>query len=373
MALGFGTGHDPGLRGRRSGGLAETRCAGWGDLDGESVRLCTLEAAGGLVARVTSYGAILTEVHVPDSRGRETDVALGFDRLAGYLGEHPHFGGTVGRVGNRIAHGRFELDGKPYELARNEGNSHHLHGGEEGFDRKLWEVVSAEGGSVTLRYRSPDGEEGYPGSLVASVTYAVTDENALSIDMETITESPTLVNLVNHSYWNLSGHDAGDVRDHELEVRADAYTPTDAEQIPTGEIAPVAGTPFDLRTARVLRDAMAGLARGVASAGGFDHNFVLRDPDAGLRLVAALRDPESGRLMRLHTDQPGMQLYTANHLDGSIPGKSGARYPRYAAICLETQCFPDAIHQEGRPGWPSAVLRPGEAYRHRMLLEFSAS
>jgi aldose 1-epimerase len=348
--------------------------------DGHAVSLFTLEVPGGWRAEITDYGAILTRFHVPggsESDAKPVDVVLGCDTLAGYLAGHPYFGATCGRVANRIAGGVFELDGTRYTLAKNNG-ANHLHGGLVGFDKKLWQAtprLSERGPAVDFEIVSPAGDEGYPGAVTARVTYTLTPDGELWVEMSATTDAPTIVNMVHHSYWNLAGHDAGTIRGHELAVTADAYVPVDASGIPTGALAPVAGTPFDLRPERrpvaslgAAIDALPPSADGT-NPGGIDHNFVVRgwQPDGSLRSVAVLRDPASGRTLEILSDQPGIQVYTGNFLDGTVKGKDGVAYAKQAAICLETQKYPDAIHH---PEWPSTRLDPGQTYRHTMVHRF---
>lgn len=348
--------------------------------DGRAVSLYTLEAPGGWRADITDYGAILTSFHVPSASGADSkpvDVVLGFDDLGGYLAGHPYFGATCGRVSNRIAGGRFELGGKTYTLATNNG-ANHLHGGVVGFDKKLWQAtprLSERGPTVDFEIVSPDGDEGYPAAVTARVTYTLTPDGELWVEMSATADAPTIINMVHHSYWNLAGHAAGTIRGHELAVAADSYLPVDAGGIPTGEFAPVAGTPFDLRPERspraVLGAAIDALPPGAdgKNPGGIDHNLVIRGwrPDGSLRSVAVLRDPASGRSLEILSDQPGIQVYTGNYLDGSLKGKGGAVYGKQAAICLETQHYPDSIHH---PDWPSTRLDPGQTYRHTMVHRF---
>ena len=346
----------------------------WGQVNEKAVYLYTLTNDNGVVAKITNYGAILTELHVPDRNGVKADVVLGFDNLNGYLAGHPYFGCIVGRVANRIAGGRFTLNGKQYTLATNDGPNH-LHGGEKGFDKKVW-AVTDEGqavGEAALTIASPDGEEGYPGALTASVTYTLTNEDTLKVEMHASTDAATIVNLANHSYWNLAGHDAGDILRHELTLNADKYTPTDATLIPTGEIAPVAGTPYDFATPKTIGadiDKLPGV--GKEEAGGYDINFVLNGESRQMKLAAVATDPGSGRTMEVHTTEPGVQFYSGNFLDGSSQGKGGAVYNKYTGFCLETQHYPDAINKTGQPGWSSVVLRPGETYSHKISFQFSA-
>jgi aldose 1-epimerase len=348
--------------------------------DGRPVSLFTLEVPGGWRAEITDYGAILTRFLVPIGSASDVqpvDVVLGCDTLAGYLAGHPYFGATCGRVSNRIAGGAFELDGTRYTLAKNNG-ANHLHGGLVGFDKKLWKGtsrLSERGPAVDFEIVSPAGDEGYPGAVTARVTYTLTLDGELWVEMSATTDAPTIVNMVHHSYWNLAGHAAGTIRGHELAVRADAYVPVDAGGIPTGALAPVAGTPFDLRPeqrpAATLGPAIDRLPPSAdgTSPGGIDHTFVIRgwQPDGSLRSVAVLRDPASGRTLEVLSDQPGIQVYTGNFLDGSVTGKDGVAYAKQAAICLETQKYPDAIHH---PEWPSTRLDPGQTYRHTMVHRF---
>ena len=330
--------------------------------DGAAVDLYTLTNANGLVAKIINYGTIITELHVPDRQGKLGDVVLGFDNLARYLQGHPCFGCTVGRVANRIAKGRFTLDGKIYTLATNNGPNH-LHGGLKGFDKKLWKA-EAPGAVVKFSYTSPDGEEGYPGTVAASVTMSLTDANELRLDYRATTDRATPINLTNHSYFNLAGR--GDVLRHELMIAADRYTPFDSTQIPTGEIEPVKGTPLDFTQPRAIGARFSQLH---TVPPGYDHNYVLNAGGKGLALAARLYEPESGRVMEVLTTEVGMQLYTANHLDGSIVGKGGIAYPRYGGVCFETEHYPDSIN---RPAFPSVELRPDQIYRQTTVFRFSA-
>jgi aldose 1-epimerase len=320
------------------------------------------------VARVTNYGATLTELHVPDRAGRLADVVLGFESLDGYLKSQPYFGAIVGRVANRIANAGFTLEGNRYAVTPNE-RSNHLHGGRRGFDKVVWNGVvtsTAEGPAVELSYVSRDGEEGYPGTVRATVVYTLTDRNELRIDMRATTDKTTIVNLAHHSYWNLGGHGSGTILDHELTLHAGQYTPG-SPMIPDGRIQRVEGTPFDFTRAKsVGRD----LTRAGGSLMGYDHNFVVDGNPAQLRPVARLEDRKSGRVMTLSADQPGVQLYTGNFLDGSIRGKNAA-YGQHAGLCLETQKFPNAINV---PGWQDQVIvKPGQTYRHVMVHAFSTA
>jgi aldose 1-epimerase len=342
----------------------------WGTVDGRPVELFTLRNRRGTTLKVTDYGAIVTELDLPDRKGAFADVVLGFDSLAGYLGEqHPYFGCIAGRCANRIAGASFELDGRRYELARNDGRNH-LHGGLRGFDRYVWEPraeETAEGPSLLLTRVSPDGEEGYPGRLEASVRYTLTDDDVLRVEMSATTDAPTLANLVQHTYWNLAGHASGTVEGHVLRFHAHRYVPVDGELLPLGRFDDVAGTPFDFRTPKAVGAELRAVDAGPALPRGYDHDFVIDGGPRAFRPVCELVEPTSGRSLELWSDQPGCQLYTGNFLDGTIAGKAGTRYPQYAGLCLETELHPDSIHH---PGWPSPVLRPGERYEHRMELRF---
>ena len=345
--------------------------------DGREARLYVLEVPGGWRAEITDYGAILTRMLVPTPAGPPVDVVLGFDDLAGYIAGHPYFGAICGRVSNRIAGGTFELDGKTHTLAKNNG-ANHLHGGVVGFDKKLWKGtprLSERGPAVTFEMVSPDGDEGYPGRLSARATYTLSPDGELWVELLATTDAPTVVNMVHHSYWNLAGHASGTIRDHELAIHADRYLPVDAGGIPTGEERAVAGTPFDLRPDRrpvaalgAAIDALPPATDGT-NPGGIDHDFLVRGwkPDGALRPVAVLRDPASGRSLEILTDQPGIQVYTGNYLDGTLRGKAGATYVKHAGLCLETQLHPDSVH---RPAWPSPRLAPGATYRHTMVHRF---
>lgn len=337
----------------------------WGEADGKAVKLYTLTNANGLVARVTNFGAILTEMHVPDRNGELGDIVLGFDSLAPYVAGHPFFGATVGRYANRIANGRFRLGGREYTLPVNdEPNS--LHGGTRGFDKHVWEAepaMTGDGPGVKLTLVSPDGDEGYPGTLTSVVHYVLTNDNELRITMTATTDAPTVVNLANHTYWNLAGHDSGDVHDHEMQIFADAVTPTDETLIPTGRIRPVAGTAYDFRTPRKI-----GTDIDSIDIGGYDINFVLNGEMGTLHPAARVHDPATGRTMELATTEPGVQFYSGIHLDG-VRGKDGAVYDKAQGFCLETQHFPDSPN---RPEFPSTTLQPGQEYRHVMVHRFTA-
>ncbi|MBU6536296.1 aldose epimerase family protein [Streptomyces mayonensis] len=339
--------------------------------DGTKVYRWSLEN-GGTRMKVLSYGGVVQSLEIPDRRGRRANVSLGFDNLDDYVARSPHFGALIGRYGNRIAKGRFTLDGEEYQLSVNDGENS-LHGGALGFDYRVWDVEPFTEGSDTglvLHYTSVDGEMGYPGTLRAKVTYTLTRRGDWHIDYEATTDRATVVNLTSHVYWNLAGEGSGTVEDHELSIAASRYTPTDAGLIPTGELARVSGTPFDFRRAKpVGRDLRDGHPQ-LVTAQGFDHNWVL---DKGVthrpEHIATLRDPASGRTLRIATDQPGLQFYSGNFLDGTLTGTGGALYRQGDALCLETQHFPDSPNQ---PSFPSTVLRPGETYRTSTVHSFGA-
>ncbi|GAA5513901.1 aldose 1-epimerase [Deinococcus carri] len=348
----------------------------WGTTPaGEEVILYELRVPGGLEAHVMNYGGVLVRLLAPDRHGTPEDLVLGHDRAAPYFDRQtsPYFGALIGRYANRIAGGRFSLGGQTYTLARNDGPNA-LHGGPGGFDQRLWDsraVMGADGPGVVLTYLSRDGEEGYPGNLTVQVTYTLLPEGALRIDYAAQTDAPTVLNLTNHTYWNLSGQARRDILDHELTVHADAITPVDATLIPTGQFLPVPGTPFDFRRPRRIGTSVDDQDPQLRAAGGYDHNFVLGDVGEGgdLRHAATLHDPTSGRQMEVHTTQHGLQVYSGNFLDGSIVGKGGQPYGHRWAVCLETQHFPDSPHQ---PGFPGTVLLPAQVFRSRTIYAFSA-
>ncbi len=325
----------------------------------------TLTNAHGLTAKITNYGAALASLEVPDRNGKLGDIVLGFDDLAGYERGTAFFGATVGRVANRIRNATFSLEGKQYRVAANDP-PHHLHGGPIGFFKVVWDAKSVgtpNGPSLELTYVSKDGDEGYPGTLKAKTTYTLTDANELKVEMEAVTDRTTLVNLAHHSYWNLGGYAAGPITDHELTLYADAYTPGDPV-VPTGAEQSVKGTPFDFTSAKPI-------GRDLQQAGGkpigFDHNFVVNGDPNALRPVATVRDPKSGRVLTLEANQPGVQFYSGNFLNGTLHGK-GTSYAQYTGFCLETQKFPDAINV---PAWRNQViLEPGRTYRHVMIHRF---
>ena len=337
--------------------------------EGQAVELHTLTGGSGLVAKISTYGALLTELWTSDRNGSTSDVVLGFDTLDGYLAGHPYFGATTGRVANRIKAGRFTLDGKEYKLATNNGPNH-LHGGEKGLDKRVWRVeqrgITDNGPAIRFRYKSPDGEEGYPGTVDISVTYTVTRANALRIDYEATTDKATPLNLTNHSYFNLAGQGQGDILGHVLSIAAERMTATDATLIPTGELKAVKGTPFDFTSSTKLG---AHIAETGGEPSGYDLNYVLNSGGGKLAFAARVEEPTSGRILEVETTEPGIQLYTGNFLDGTLKGKGGKVYQKHAAFCLETQHFPDSVNQ---PSFPSTILNPGETLRSTTVYRFSA-
>ena len=340
--------------------------------EGVPVDLYTLTNRHGMVAKIMTYGATLTELIVPGTSGAPSaNVVLGFDKLAPYLAGVPYFGSTIGRVGNRIAKGTFTLDGKTYKLATNNGPNH-LHGGIKGFDKVVWKAepfAASDGQAVKFTYRSVDGEEGYPGNLDVTVVYTLTNLAALRIDYTATTDKATPVNLTNHSYFNLAGEGNGTILDHVLMINADHFTPVDETLIPTGKIAPVEGTPFDFTMPFAIGARIDKVP--IAPPVGYDHNFVLRPSPGGqpLRQVAVVSEPKSGRTMHVFTSEPGIQFYTGNFLDGTIKNRKGVPYQKYAAFCLETQHFPDSVNH---PNFPSTILKPGETYRTTTSYQFPA-
>ncbi len=342
--------------------------------DGRMVYAVELSNGNGMSARIITLGAAIQALNVADAQGRSTDVVFGYKTAAEYLEKPQYFGVTVGRYANRIAKGKFTLDGKTYQLATNDGPNH-LHGGKQGFDKVLWKIDEIKNGSpasVVMSYTSPDGEEGYPGTLKVTATYSLNDKNELAIDYKATTDKPTIVNLTNHAFFNLAGEASNEgILEHRLMLAADAFTPVDSTLIPTGEKRPVAGTPFDFRKPTLIgarvRD---GSNEQMRFGRGYDHNFVLNGRAGEMRLAARVEHPPSKRVMELLTTAPGVQFYSGNFLDGTIVGKSGRIYRMGDALCLEPQVFPDAPNQKG---FPSARLDPGQTYSNSMILRFSTS
>jgi aldose 1-epimerase len=340
--------------------------------DGKAVDIYTLRNANGLEAKVITYGGIITSLRTPDRNGQLSDIVLGFDSLAPYLQEPPYFGAIIGRYGNRIAGGRFTLDGQTYTLATNNG-ANHLHGGVRGFDKVVWTAEPFQNDTargLVLRYTSPDGEEGYPGTVNAQVTYTLTDSDQLAVDYQATTDRATPINLTQHSYFNLAGAGSGDILGQELMINASAYTPVDSTLIPTGDITQVEGTPFDFRTATAIGARIGADDEQLRRGGGYDHNFVLDREGDGLSLAARATDPATGRTLEVRTTEPGLQFYSGNFLDGTITGKSGHVYAHRSGFCLETQHYPDSPNQSS---FPSTILRPGEEYRTRTVFAFGVA
>jgi len=344
---------------------------------GQDVHLITLTNASGMVVRLISYGGIIVSIQVPDREGQVADVVLGFDTLEPYLGKHPHFGCITGRYANRIGGASFMLDGVMHEVTANSGKNH-IHGGKNSFDYQVWKPeLKADQNAVALTYTSADGEEGFPGKLDCTVTYSLSDDNTLKIEYHAVTDKTTVVNLTNHSYFNLAGEGSGDVLGHELMIPADHYTATDDALIATGESPAVANTPMDFTTPHLIGERIDAPFKALQQGKGYDHNYVLRGytPPASdsaeaapLLLAARAKDPKSGRVMTVHTTDPGVQFYTGNHLKG-VRGKGGHVYETRHGFCLETQKFPDSPN---KPQFPSATLRPGETYQHITTFKFSA-
>jgi aldose 1-epimerase len=333
----------------------------FGSLDnGSDAAIFTLKNTNGLIAKITNYGGIITELHVPDKNGKNADIVLGYDTLAEYRAASPYFGALVGRYANRIANAEFQLDGKKYSLEKNNGVNH-LHGGKIGFDKVIWNAETL-GEKLTLSLLSPDNDEAYPANLRTTVTYCLTNENELTIEYFAESDRPTIVNLTNHSYFNLAGHDSGDILNQVIKINSDFYTPINENLIPTGEILKLENTPFDFKQPRTIGSKIDQIS------GGYDHNFILNKKwHRNFELAATAYDPQSGRFMQVLTTEPGIQLYSGNFLNGSHKGK-GTTYNKHAAFCMEAQLFPDSPN---KPWFPSAILRPGEVYNQKTVYKFS--
>lgn len=337
----------------------------WGKTsDGESVELYTLANAKGSEARIITYGGIVVSLKVPDRSGVLGDVVAGFDNLEGYLTPAPYFGAIIGRYGNRIGGARFRLNGTEYQLPNNDGRNQ-LHGGPRGFDKRLWHAKQLSPQSLELGYLSKDGEEGFPGNLLVTVIYTLTDSNELKIEYSATTDKETVVNLTHHSYFNLAG--GGDILGHQLRIQADSFTPVDRELIPTGELRSVSGTPFDFRAAKSIGERIEQKDTQLTFGRGYDHNWVLNRTGSGLEIAAVVTEPTSGRVMEVLTTSPGLQFYSGNFLDGTLKGK-GRTYTHRSAFCLETQFFPDSPN---KPAFPSTVLRSGETFHSTTVYQFS--
>jgi aldose 1-epimerase len=333
------------------------------------MKIYTLSNSHGVRAAITNYGGILVSLITPDRKGSPGDIVLGFDSLEPYLQPHPHFGALIGRYGNRIGKARFTLNGVEYKLAQNNGENH-LHGGLKGFDKVFWETresTTPEGQALELTYVSKDGEEGYPGNLSAKVVYTLTDKNELKIEYSATTDKDTVVNLTNHSYFNLAGE--GDILGHVVKLNADRFTPVDAGLIPTGELRSVQGTPFDFTTPTAIGARISQDEEQLCFGKGYDHNWVLTSGGGALVQAAEVYEPKTGRVLEVWTTEPGVQFYTGNFLDGTIKGKGGRLYAHRSGFCLETQHFPDSPN---KPDFPSTVLRPGGSYRSTTVWKFSA-
>jgi aldose 1-epimerase len=338
--------------------------------DGQKVKIFTLTNKNGVVAKVIEYGAILDSVVAPDKSGKAAELTHGYDSLEGWLTNTSYFGATVGRFGNRIKDGKFSLDGKDYKLATNNepgGIPCHLHGGLKGFDKVLWSGKVTDG-AVELTYTSKDGEEGYPGNLKVKVTCSLNDDNELKWEARATTDAPTILNIVQHTYWNLSGDHTTSINDHILMLNADGYLPTDAGLIPTGKVDPVKDTPMDFTKPTPIGERVDADFEALKLGGGYDHAWVLKKGE-GMKLAAKVKDPKSGRVMEISTNQPAIQFYGGNFLDGTVTGKAGVKYAHRTAFALETENYPDAPN---KPSFPTAVLRPGENYEHKMVFKFSA-
>ena len=343
----------------------------WGKVDGKTVQLYTLTNKNGLQMKVSNYGTIVTELHVPDKAGKFADIVLGYDTVDEYVAKTPYFGATVGRIANRIKNAEFKLDGKTYKLDANNG-PHSLHGGKKGWDKVIWDAQTtdtADGPEIHFKYTSKDGEEGFPGTVQASVVYALNNKNELVVTMQATTDKPTIVNMAHHTYWNLGGQGSGTIKDHELTLFADQYTPSapvaNGDPVPDGAIKPVKGTPYDFTKAKTIgKDLEAVGGKPI----GFDHNWIVNGDPNRLRPAARVKDPKSGRVLMLEADQPGIQFYSGKFLDGSNKGK-GSTYNQYDGFCLETQKYPNAINV---PAWKDQVmLKPGQTYKHVMVHRFS--
>ena len=340
--------------------------------DGQPVDLYTLTNKNGMEARITNFGGIVVSLKVPDRKGTLDDVVLGYDSIDGYLTNKAFLGAIIGRYGNRIAKGQFQLDGATYNVPKNDGENS-LHGGIKGFNKRLWTAKDVSGGkgqALELTYLSKDGEEGYPGSLSVKVVYTLTDQNELEVDYSATTDKTTVVNLTNHSYFNLKGQGNGDILEHQLTIHADRFTPVSQSLIPTGELRPVKGTPFDFTKATAIGARIDADDQQIKFGRGYDHNWVLNDGGKGKMFVAAeAYEPTTGRVLQVLTTEPGVQFYTGNFLDGSITGKGGKVYNKRYAFCLETQHYPDSPNH---PDFPTTTLKPGQKYQTTTIFKFSS-
>ena len=342
----------------------------FGTKDGRPITLYTLTNSHGVEVRAMNYGGIIVSIRVPDRKGQIADIVLGHDKAEGYMPNPPYIGAIVGRYANRIANGTFTLDGKTYTLPKNDGPNT-LHGGTtRTFDRVMWDGEALKGKTgVAFTYLSKDGEEGFPGNLKIKVTYALNDDNELTVDYEATTDKATPINVSQHSYFNLAGEGNGDILNHEVTINAERFTPVDKNLIPTGELRPVKGTPLDFTTSTKIGARIDDSYEQMVLGHGYDHNFVINRKGAGLALAARVYEPTTGRVLEVSTTQPGVQFYTGNFLDGSVIGKQGHAYKRRYGFCLETQHFPDSPNH---PEFPSTILKPGETFREKTVLKFSA-
>ncbi len=340
----------------------------FGTVEGKPVELYTITNKNNLETAITNYGGIVVSLKTPDRQGKLADVVLGFDNLDGYLKGHPYFGAIIGRYGNRIAKAKFTLGGVEYKLVANNGENH-LHGGTKGFDKVVWSAREKAHNQLELSYTSKDGEEGYPGNLAVRVTYTLTDNNELKIDYSAATDKETIVNLTNHSYFNLAGAGEGNILGHEVLIRAARFTPVDEGLIPTGELRAAKGTVFDFIYPRIIGERIGTNDQQLILGKGYDHNYVLNAAGGALAAAARVREPNSGRMMEVLTTEPGLQFYTGNFLDGSITGKGGKVYRQRYGFCMETQHFPDSPN---KPEFPSVVLTPGKTYSSTTVYRFSA-
>lgn len=337
------------------------------EINDKKVTLHALTNKNGLEVAITNYGGRIVSIMAPDRNGVMEDIVLGYDSMEGYLNVDDNFGAAIGRYGNRIAQGRFSLDGVEYQLAQN-NFGHSLHGGPYGYHHKVWDVVNQNDSIFEISYLSPDGDEGFPGNLQVNVTYLLRADNALQINYTATTDQPTVVNLTNHAYFNLTGNLASDVKSHDLTIYADSYTPIDSTYMTTGEILSVEGTPFDFRTAMPMGKHIDDFANTQLRYGnGYDHNWVVGESKGTVRLISKVFEPTSGRTLEIYTDEPGVQFYSGNFLDGTFLGKKGIHYPQYSGFCLETQHYPDSPN---KPTWPSCRLNPGETYTSECIYKF---
>ena len=345
----------------------EIKKASFGRVDGQAVDIYTLTSPKGIEARITNYGGIVVSLKTPDKSGKTADIVQGFDDIKGYLQDEPYFGAVIGRYANRIGKARFQLDGKEYKLAANDGQNT-LHGGKKGFDKRVW-TAAVKGNSLELTYVSKDGEEGFPGTLTAKVVYTMEINGDIQIDYSATTDKDTVINLTNHTYFNLKGQGNGNILDHELTLFASKYTPVDSGLIPTGELVPVKGTPFDFLTPHRIGERIEGPDEQTTRGKGYDHNWVLDAKGGTPAKAATVYESTTGRVLEVWTNQPGIQFYTGNFLDGKLKGKEGKTYGFRGALCLETQHFPDSPNQ---PKFPTVVLKPGQTYHTTTIWKFSA-